>query len=98
MSGALRSGGTDLQWGTRTTWYDQQYWVWGPQLAHLEAQEMNRNASAAGGVGMSYDKAPPAAEYDDQQTEFAARFDAHSGQGARATRRAARMSATLRRE
>lgn len=69
MESAIARGGADVQWGTRTTWYDQQYWMWGPQLAHLQHQEMRRNQS-----GFSYNKRPPTEEYRDQKKEFAERW------------------------
>jgi FkbM family methyltransferase len=59
MTRVLNRGGADLQWGSRTTWYDQQYWVWGPQLAHVQQQEMRRNATLDDVIGLSYNRRPP---------------------------------------
>ena len=74
MSDVLNHGGADLQWGTRATWYDQRLWVWGPQLAHVQHQEMTRNTSSQY-YGLSYNKEPPANEYKDALNDFMARSD-----------------------
>ena len=58
MTSVLNSGGSDLQWGTRTTWYDQQWHVFGPNLQAIQHQELERNASAPDVIGLSYNTDP----------------------------------------
>jgi len=55
MNRVVRRGGEDLQWSTRTTWYDQHWHILWPGLFEIQQQERLRNASTA---GLSFNKSP----------------------------------------
>ncbi|KAL1510234.1 hypothetical protein AB1Y20_006560 [Prymnesium parvum] len=53
LNSIVRQGGADLQWSTRTSWYDQQMHVFRPEMLRIQEEERTRNVSEA---GLSFNK------------------------------------------
>lgn len=58
MNRAVRGGGADLQWFTRTTWYDQHFHVFQRAKALLHHQHEEWAGRSISGVGFSYNTPP----------------------------------------
>ena len=48
LSSVIQKGGHDLQWYTRTSWYDAYKHTFRPEMLEVQEEERTRNASAAG--------------------------------------------------